>query len=331
MRTEQLEYVAAVARLGSFRRAAEDLHISQPALSETVRNLERELGVEIFRRGRSGASLSEDGRQLLAHVAGVIEAVDGLRRAADSHHHASRMVRVATVNAGTVPVLTPAIRAFRAAHPDTQVEVVGAQEEAIHRGLREGSFDLGLVTTLAGDDVPPELDSTTLISGPPVVCLRPDDPLAARTKISLAELLDAPLIVMRAGYLMHRYLHRLLGERSARFAYSTDGAEMGKLMVAEGLGVTLLPQFSVFGDPLQRTGFITCRPLEEDRDAQVQLVLRRWRSASLGRSAREMHRRFVEQGRMWTNGLDGGSMAGPGCTPGERAALRPPALPAGAR
>ena len=59
---------------------------------------------------------------------------------------------------------------------------------------------------------------------------------------------------MRAGYLMHRYLHRLLGERAPQVAYSTDGAEMGKLMVAEGLGVTLLPEFSVLGDPLNAVG-----------------------------------------------------------------------------
>jgi len=51
VRIEQLEYVAAVARLGSFRRAAEELHISQPALSSSVRSLERELGVDILERG----------------------------------------------------------------------------------------------------------------------------------------------------------------------------------------------------------------------------------------------------------------------------------------
>jgi DNA-binding transcriptional LysR family regulator len=320
MRTEQLEYVAAVARLGSFRRAAEDLHISQPALSETVRNLERELGVEIFQRGRSGASLSEEGRELLSHVAGVIEAVDGLRRAADTHHHSSRMVRVATVNAGTVPVLTPAILAFRAAYPDTQVEVIGAQEGAIHRGLREGALDLGLVTTLAGDDLPPAFDSTTLLTAPPVVCLRPDDPLAADESISVAELLRAPLIVMRAGYLMHRYLHRLLGGRQARVAYSTDGAEMGKLMVAEGLGVTLLPQFSVVGDPLERAGFITYRPLREVPKAEVQLVLRRWRSAALARPAQELHRRFVERARDWSATCGNGPIAAAGRPSGTRRA-----------
>jgi DNA-binding transcriptional LysR family regulator len=294
VRTEQLEYVAAVARLGSFRRAAEELHISQPALSETVRNLERELGLDIFERDRSGATLSANGRELMAHVSGVIDAVDGLRHAADAQHHASRMVRVATVNAGTVPVLTPAIKQFSAANLGTQVEVVGAQEEQIHRGLRAGAFDLGLVTTLMGDDVRPEFDSQALLVGRPVACLRPDDPLARQDCVSVDDLLGAPLIVMRAGYLMHRYLHRLLGERSPQVAYSTDGAEMGKLMVAEGLGVTLLPEFSVLGDPLQRAGLITCRPLVEDPDAMIELVVQRRRSAAWGRAAREMHRLLLE-------------------------------------
>jgi DNA-binding transcriptional LysR family regulator len=294
VRTEQLEYVAAVARLGSFRRAAEELHISQPALSETVRNLERELGVDIFDRDRSGATLSADGRELLAHVSSVIDAVDGLRHAADAQHHASRMVRVATVNAGTIPVLTPAIKQFRAANLSTQVEVVGAQQEQIHSGLRAGSFDLGLITTLIGDEVRPEFDSEPLLVGRPVACLHPDDPLARQDSVSVDDLLGAPLIVMRAGYLMHRYLHRLLGDHNPRVSYSTDGAEMGKLMVAEGLGVTLLPEFSVLGDPLERGGFITCRPLAEDPDAMIELVVQRRRSTAWGRAAREMHRLLIE-------------------------------------
>jgi DNA-binding transcriptional LysR family regulator len=65
-------------------------------------------------------------------------------------------------------------------------------------------------------------------------------------------------------------------------------------MVAEGLGVTLLPEFSVLGDPLERGGFITCRPLDEDPDGIIELVLRRRRSTAWGRSALEMHRLFVE-------------------------------------
>jgi DNA-binding transcriptional LysR family regulator len=293
MRSEQLEYVAAIARHGSFRRAAEELHISQPALSATVRNLERELGVAILERGRSGAQVSDQGRELLPHVAGVIEAVDRLRQAADSQHQVSRMIRVATVNAGTVPLLTTAVADFRRLHPTTQVEVVGAQEAAIDAGLREGSFDLGLVTCLAGDDMPPGLETTRLLRGRAVVCVRADSNLVDREEVTVEDLVS-PMILMRAGYLMHRYVHRLLAGREPAISYSTDGAEMGKLMVAEGLGACVLPDFSVVGDPLARRGLITWRPLA-DGGTEVHLGLRRRRSAVHLLAAGDLHRLFVEQ------------------------------------
>ncbi|MFJ4920677.1 LysR family transcriptional regulator [Streptomyces sp. NPDC088725] len=293
MRTEQLEYIEAVTRLGSLRRAAESLHISQPALSETVRNLERELGVDILDRKRSGAKISSAGRELLPHIVGVLDAVDALRRAADDRHRTSRMIRLGTVNAATVPLLVPTIQAFRAVYPETQIEVTGAQQAEIHRALLEGGLDLGLVNYLQGDDKPPGLATTELLRGRPVVCMRSDSPLAGLSSVSVTDLLGQPLIVMRAGYVMHRYVHRLLEGRSPTFSYSTDGAEMGKLMVAEGLGATVLPDFSVTGDPLERTGLITYRPLAA-ADTYVQLVLQRPPSDSLPAAARALHDMFVQ-------------------------------------
>ncbi|MFE7932441.1 LysR family transcriptional regulator [Streptomyces sp. NPDC057456] len=296
MRTEQLEYIAAVTRLGSLRRAAEELRLSQPALSETVRNLERELGVDLLERKRSGATMSASGRELLPHIIGVLDAVDRLRSAAGEQHRISRMVRVGTVNAATVPLLIPVVREFRAAHPVTQVEVVGAQQTDIHRILLEGGFDLGLVNHLEGDDVPAEFESTELLRGRPVVCLRPDSPLASAASVSVDDLLDVPLIGMRSGYVMHRYVHRLLDGRGLSFAYSTDGAEMGKLMVAEGLGATVLPDFSVIGDPLERCGALTHRPISGDT-TRVLLMLQRRRAESVPRAARDLHEVFVRTAR----------------------------------
>jgi DNA-binding transcriptional LysR family regulator len=296
MRSEQLEYVAAIARLGSFRRAADELHISQPALSATVRNLERELGVDLLERGRGGAQVSDEGRELLPHIMTVIDAVDRLRRAADDQHRTTRVLRIGTVNAATVSLLVITISDFRLMHPETHVEVVGAQEAAIDSGLREGSFDLGLVTSLAGDDMPSGLDTTKLLTGRPVVCIRSDSRLAGLEAISVDDLLSDQLIVMRSGYLMHRFVSRLLGDRLPPLSCSTDGAEMGKLMVAEGLGVTVLPDFSVRGDPLERHGVITFRPLAED-DSVVELGLRRRRSATQPRGARDLYRLFLERAR----------------------------------
>jgi len=313
MRIEQLEYVAAVARLGSYRKAAESLHISQPALSEAVRALERELGADLLERGRHGARLSDCGRDLMQHMQTVLDAVDRLRLAAGEQHQMSRMVRVGTVSAATTPLLAPAIRQFREAHPATQVEVVSGLQSEIQRDLLEGGTDLGLVNVLEGDDLPPELNSTQLLSGRAVVCLRLDSPLAARPEVTIADLRTAGLIGMRPGYVMHRYLHRLLPGEASAFPYSADGAEMGKLMVAAGLGITVLPSFSVIGDPLEACGVITWRPLADDQTA-VQLVIQWPRAGSPPRAVRDLHRVFVQRARAVE-----ATLAGPAGQAGRRA------------
>jgi DNA-binding transcriptional LysR family regulator len=292
MRSEQLEYVAAIARLGSYRRAADELHISQPALTATVRNLERELGVRLLERGRSGAQVSDQGRDLLPHIGTAIEAIDRLRRAADQQHRTTRMIRVGTVNAATAPLLTRVIAQFNLLHRETEVQIVGAQEGVIQTALRDGNFDVGLITRMEGDDAVPDLETTLLLRGRAVAVMPPDHRLTRRKAVSPELLANEPLIMMRAGYLMHRYVHRLLDGAAPEVSYSTDGAEMGKLMVAEGLGVCVLPSFSVIGDPLVREGILSWRPLRDD--SEIQLVIQRRRSSVQPQTARDLHRLFVE-------------------------------------
>jgi DNA-binding transcriptional LysR family regulator len=298
VRIEQLEYLAVVARLGSFRRAAEELHISQPALSEAVRSLERELGIDLLERGRHGATVNDAGRELFPQILTVLDSVDRLRQDAGEQHRSIRMIRVGTVSTATVPLLTPAIRQFRETHRATQVEIIGAQQDEIHRAILAGGFDLGLVNYLEGDDMPPELGTTTLLRGHPVVCMRPDSALASLTAVRAGDLDAEPLIVMRSGYLMHRFIHRLTQGRLPEFSYSADGAEMGKLMVAEGLGITVLPDFSIIGDPLEKGGIITWRPIADD-DTQVKLVIQRVRSLRPTRAVRDLHQIFVERAHVY--------------------------------
>jgi DNA-binding transcriptional LysR family regulator len=299
MRIEQIEYAAAVARFGSFRRAAEELHISQPALSETVRKLEAELGVNILDRQRTGATVSAEGRELLPHLLNVIEAAQRLRFAADEQHESSRTIRLGTVSAATSPLLTATIRAFRDTHPTTQVDVVLLQQQLLHRSLLEGGLDLGLVNYLDGDEVTPELHTVELLRGHPVVCIHSDSPLTELQTVSTADLIAQPLIAMRSGYAMHRYLNRLLGGEKPSFSFSADGAEMGKLMVAAGLGVTVLPSYSVFGDPLEQRGAITARSLADDHTG-VRLVVQRRRSGTPTRATRDLHKLFTEEAVVYT-------------------------------
>ncbi|HWI43122.1 MAG TPA: LysR family transcriptional regulator [Nocardioides sp.] len=265
MRIEQLEYLAAVTQTGSLRRASEKLHLSQPALSEALTKLERELRVTLLDRRRSGARISREGRELLPYMVEVLAAVDRLRVAAGDQRTDTRVIRVGTVHAATSTLLVPAVNVFQERHPGTTVEVLTMQQAQIDEALTEGTLDLGLVNVLDGDDPPIGLDHLDLLHGRPVVVLPQGHALAARSRVSLDELRMERFVMMRAGYVMHRYVHRVFGLEVPPAAHSTDGAEMGKALVAEGAGVTLLPDYSVHGDPLHRAGLLLTRPIAGDQ------------------------------------------------------------------
>jgi DNA-binding transcriptional LysR family regulator len=287
MRIEQLAYLLAVSRHGSLRRAGEELHVSQPALSEAIRNLERELGVTLLDRHRSGAKVSLAGRELLASVVDVLESVDRLRAAAGDQLATRRLLRIGTVSAGTAGLVLPAMRSFQDKYPASTVEIRTLQQGEIEAGLAEGTLDLGLVNLLDGDDIPPELESILLLKGRPVAVLPGSHPLAARSEVPAAELRGERLVAMRAGYIMHRFAHRLFGTDLPAEWHSADGAEMGKMMVAEGIGVTVLPDYSVHGDPLERAGLIIARPIAGDRTVITMVALRR-RQARVNPIVRDM-------------------------------------------
>jgi DNA-binding transcriptional LysR family regulator len=298
MRIEQLEYIAAVTQHGSLRRASERLHISQPALSEAVSKLERELGVMLLDRRRSGARISLEGRELLQHMVEVLEAVDRLKVAAGDRSAETRRVRVGTVNAATASLLVPAIAQVQRDHPEISLDLNTLQQHEIDQALLEGSLDLGLINVLSGDDPPVDLVGTDLLHGRPVVVLPSGHPLAQQQIVSVDDLRGERFVAMRAGYLMHRFAHRIFGAELPTTVHSTDGAEMGKTLVAEGLGLTLLPDYSVNGDPMERAGLITTRPIAGDQTV-VTLVVRQ--RASVGPPAplqvRALHAALVAQAR----------------------------------
>ena len=273
MRIEQLEYLAAVTQHGSLRRASEKLHLSQPALSEALTKLERELRVTLLDRRRSGARISREGRELLPYMVEVLTAVDRLRVAAGDQRSEARTIRVGTVHAATSTLLVPAVRAFQERHPAGTVEVLPLAQAQIDEGLADGTLDLGLVDVLDGDAPPIGLDAVDLLHGRPVAVLPAGHGLAARPQVTLEELRRERFVTMRAGYVMHRFVHRAFGPDVPAAAHGTDGAEMGKALVAEGVGVTVLPDYCVLGDPLHRVGVIEARPIAGDTTV-VTLQLR---------------------------------------------------------
>ena len=305
MRIEQLEYLAAVTEHGSLRRASEAMHISQPALSEAVTKLEKELGATLLDRRRTGSRISRQGLDLLQNMTEVLEAVDRLRRAAGQQSVRRRDLRIGTVSTASSSLLAPALRDLHARHGSGGVEVVTGRQADIQQGLGEGSLDLGLVNVLPGDEVPPTLVADRLIEGTPVACLRADHPLAAQERVTVDDLRAEPHVLMRPGFVMHRYAHRVFAGLLPPTTYATDGAEMGKAMVAAGLGVSILPDFSIADDPLARAGVLTTRPILTGQGlTTVTLLMVRRHVERVPEPLRDLQTALVRQARSYLASLE---------------------------
>ena len=201
-----------------------------------------------------------------------------------------------TVGAATSTLLVPAVRDLRLAHPQATVDMVTTLQADIHDGLLEGVLDIGLVNLLENDpdigQVPADLSPTVLVQGRPVAVLPMGHPLADAAEVTVDALRGEPFVAMRSGYLMHRFAHRLFDGEVPAISYSTEGAELGKIMVAEGLGLTVLPDYSVLGNPLVRGDLITTRPLAGDRTT-VSLVAVTRRGQRQPEAVRDLHAALV--------------------------------------
>lgn len=296
MRLEQLEYVRTVTETGSLRRAAERLHISQPALSEAISKLERELGATLLDRHQSGTRINSVGRELLPRMIDVLDAAERLRAAARREATIHRPTRVGSVYFGVTAVVLPALRRHEDDHAYTAVELHQARQEDVVEGLRHGTLDVGLVNLLPGDDLHADLVATELVQGRPVAVVPGGHRLARQTSLTVDELRQETFIGAHEGFLMHRVARRIFGDEPPVKWHTADGAELCKQMVSSGLGVSLMPDFSMGDDALLASGGLAVVPISDD-DTFIRMVLAQRRGARLPSSAENLVEHLAHFGR----------------------------------
>jgi DNA-binding transcriptional LysR family regulator len=203
MDARQLRYFLAVVDAEGFSKAAEQLYIAQPSLSQAIAGLERELGVVLFHRVGRGIVLSEAGRQLveparqvirdLATAQATIDAIKGI---------ASGRVEIVSMPSPGIEPLTSLVRHFTAAHPDVTISVDAAfvPDEVID-AVRTGAAEIGLLG--APDLVQvPELDIVAIEDQPLVLVATPGGPFAGRSHITADDLNGHRLVASQQGSLM---------------------------------------------------------------------------------------------------------------------------------
>jgi DNA-binding transcriptional LysR family regulator len=270
-----LRYFLTVAEELHFTRAAERLYVSQPALSKQVRALERQLGAELFRRGRRGVTLTEAGRALLPHARRVLEAwAEGSAALA-----AVRAARHGTLVVGmsTSPGrggLLPAIRSrFTTAHPDVDVRLRQVSWDDPTAGLADGEADIAFVWLPLPDAG--RYAWTVVAEEPRLVALPGTHPLAARAELDFADLADEPFLALprSAGVLRDFWLATAeRAGRPPRVGAEIAGTEETYEALVAGLGVCLVAAGNA---PLITLGGVVTRPVRGLSPSRYALAWRR--------------------------------------------------------
>lgn len=194
MKLHQLRVLLALAQHGSMHEASRSLHISQPALSKAIAELERELGVTLMSRSVRGVSLTNYGRTL-AKRASVVE--QELRHALEDieamRGHAEAQLNIGFSAVASSGPLPESIAAFRARFPGVAVHAYEMRPQQILEGLREGRLDLALISTNSGPGTS-AFQWEPLFSVGMVLAARPGHPLGRTTR--LRALLDADWLTL---------------------------------------------------------------------------------------------------------------------------------------
>jgi DNA-binding transcriptional LysR family regulator len=197
---QQLLYFRTAASLGSFNAAARALHCTQPAVSEQVRQLERELGVALFHRGGRGLTLTSAGRAFLGHAERVAEAADdalsSVGRGGGGRGAAPRRVVTMGVprNAPYYDIAGLADR-FCAVEPDARLLLPGVNSADVAAAVRAGELEAGIVVLPVDDR---QLDVRPLFRDEVLVVSA--DPARTRRRMSIAKLCEAPLVLYDASH-----------------------------------------------------------------------------------------------------------------------------------
>ncbi len=183
LRTNHLESFVAVARLGSFTRAAALLHLSQPTLTVQIKQLEEFLGVRLLDRNTRSVKLTPAGKRLAPAAQRMIKELEGLVAIAKSLSADDKgSVRVAAIVSASAAILPTAVAQFNAGYPGISVQIMEASTEKIINMVREESVDFGIASFA---ELPADIQKTFLFRDRLIAVFAPKLALGRKNPISL--------------------------------------------------------------------------------------------------------------------------------------------------
>jgi LysR family cyn operon transcriptional activator len=249
MELRQLKYFVKSAEYLNFSVAAKHLYITQSTLSQQIKQLEFELGFELFLRNSRHISLTEAGEEFLPFARKTIQdAEDGVQRLYDLQHVKTGTLRIG-VTYSLSTVLTEAVIGFIKAYPGIKLEIIYKTVDELLTLLRERKVDFVLSYKPLCNA--PDIASMFLFENALALVVDKEHPLAERKNIKLQELSGKELLLPSKGLQARTMFDRLIEGKNFLFNSSLELNETNILlqMVATGHYATILSTSAVFGKP----------------------------------------------------------------------------------
>ncbi|WP_299593219.1 hydrogen peroxide-inducible genes activator [uncultured Microbulbifer sp.] len=245
---KQLEYFVTIASHSSFRRASEELGVSQPALTTQIRTLESTLGLTLFERSRAGTLLTPEGRELLVQARQLILGI----REFGEHAELISQGHQSTYKLGVPPTLGPyllpnVLPALHARHQKLKLYVREAPPRQLQKALMEGTYDLAIVPLPVTRD---ELAVEPLFTEPLKFVVPADHRLAGKAQVTSSQLRGEQVLTLEGQHHFHHQVQEICQLVGAHLQRDYEGTSLDTLrqMVVMGLGVAFLPGLYVHSE-----------------------------------------------------------------------------------
>ena len=265
----RLDAFVAVADELHFGRAAEQLHIAQPALSQQIRQLEADLGLTLLERTTRRVALTTDGEAFLPHARQLLVSAQGVLRAAEELRVGARgRLRLGFVDSTAYEFVPTFLHRFRATWPDVGVELHTMSSDEQARALADGTIDVGVARTVP---VRPAVESDVLGHDRLLVAVPVGHAIAVQRSVRLSRLRDDTFVGFsrESSPSLHAEIRALMRSREVRYDPAIEATEYTTIvgLVAAGQGIALVPA-GVRRLQLPNVAYVEIA----DRDARVALV-----------------------------------------------------------
>jgi DNA-binding transcriptional LysR family regulator len=298
MQLSQITTFLTIAELRSFSLAAEQLHITQPAVSKRIRQLEQSMKTSLFDRIGKRSILTPNGRAFLPHAERILHEVNSYRSSLEGQNDKpSGTLSLATSHHIGLHRLPQILRDFKIKYPQVDLDLHFMDSEDACVAVANNELELAIVTLPENTDARLSLEAIWIDALQ--IVLAPDHPLANDEHIDKLKLLDYPAILPSMGTFTRRIINNYFSSSKdqLKIALETNYLETIKVMVSANLGWSMLPASmldkTVVGKPLNSSGI---NGLEIQR--VLGIVTRQNRTLSLSSEA------FISMLQQAKSGLD---------------------------